>query len=205
MIISSNPPLDIDGSIAIIFSSKNILNKEYGKEIDSFDNVIRFNDAVVDGYEKFVGTKTTLWVLNCNCIDKKKYIQRNSSVLYLDKPQAAMSGSYRTAIDRGKKLLLANQALYVGNRNAIKKPFPTNKELTTGLAMVILCVNQGVYPVIYGCGIDEGAKATHYWEKGDCSAPLSHDSIIERNYLKQLHSSNKVVIIGYENNSNAPI
>lgn len=53
-----------DSKISIVFPSKNILNRKYGKEIDSSDFIIRFNQSVLSGYEEFVGSKTNLLVSN---------------------------------------------------------------------------------------------------------------------------------------------
>ena len=51
--------LSLKGSIAIVGNA--VFNRNYGKEIDGYKTVIRFNNYVVDGYENKVGTKTTLW------------------------------------------------------------------------------------------------------------------------------------------------
>ena len=53
-----------DKKIAIIIPGKKILKNRNGQKIDSFDGVIRLNASPVMGYEEYVGTKTTLRVLN---------------------------------------------------------------------------------------------------------------------------------------------
>ena len=52
-----------DTTCAIVFSSGNLLNEEYGEFIDSFDEVMRFNLAPTKGFEKYVGSKTTMRIL----------------------------------------------------------------------------------------------------------------------------------------------
>ena len=42
----------------------NILKKEFGREIDSHQDVIRFNKSQVKNFEKFVGSKTTVRFVN---------------------------------------------------------------------------------------------------------------------------------------------
>jgi hypothetical protein len=50
-------------NIAIIGNSNNLKNNCYGKTIDKYQYVIRFNRAPTKNYEKFVGTKTDLRVV----------------------------------------------------------------------------------------------------------------------------------------------
>lgn len=48
-------------NVIIVSNSPIVLDKELGDKIDSFDTVIRINDFEIDGYEKYVGTKTDIW------------------------------------------------------------------------------------------------------------------------------------------------
>ena len=65
------PSLKLSSNLAIIGSGKKILSQRYGEKIDSFEEVIRFNAARVDEYKKFVGSKTTLRVINNNIFECK--------------------------------------------------------------------------------------------------------------------------------------
>ena len=64
------PRLDIKGnpSIAVIGNSSILLDKEFGKEINNHDLVIRCNLARVEGFEKNVGSKTSI-----RCIAGKSF------------------------------------------------------------------------------------------------------------------------------------
>jgi hypothetical protein len=48
--------------IAIIANGPNALNHENGDFIDSCDVVVRMNCYQISGFEKFIGTKTDIWV-----------------------------------------------------------------------------------------------------------------------------------------------
>lgn len=51
-------------SIILIGNADVKKNEDFGDVIDSFDNVARFNRFAINGYEKYIGTKTTHWILN---------------------------------------------------------------------------------------------------------------------------------------------
>jgi hypothetical protein len=48
-------------SVIIIGNGPSLLEKENGKIIDEFDEVVRFNNFKIKGFEKNVGTKITYW------------------------------------------------------------------------------------------------------------------------------------------------
>ena len=52
------------GSCAIVGNAGHLMTKPYGKYIDAHDVVVRFNILPTTGFEKNVGSKTTLRVLN---------------------------------------------------------------------------------------------------------------------------------------------
>jgi hypothetical protein len=58
-----------------------LLNREYGKIIDSYDFVIRFNMAPTLGYEKFVGSKTTHRILGGYHGTPYYFMEQNELVL----------------------------------------------------------------------------------------------------------------------------
>jgi len=53
------PELVVSKNMAVVASSARLKDTNYGSQIDSFNEVIRFNRAPVVGYEDIVGKKTT--------------------------------------------------------------------------------------------------------------------------------------------------
>ena len=53
--------LDTTSRVIIIGNSPSILLHNYGKQIDSYDVVIRLNRCVTKGFEKFIGNKIDIW------------------------------------------------------------------------------------------------------------------------------------------------
>tara|TARA_B110001454_G_scaffold177903_1_gene170536 strand:- start:3353 stop:3994 length:642 start_codon:yes stop_codon:yes gene_type:complete len=52
---------EITGSLLLIGNGPSAAKGELGKEIDEFDDIIRFNLYQVEGYEDSVGSRTTFW------------------------------------------------------------------------------------------------------------------------------------------------
>ncbi len=50
-----------ESSVILVGNGPSILKQEQGQQIDSFDEVIRFNNYHIEGFERHTGAKTTLW------------------------------------------------------------------------------------------------------------------------------------------------
>lgn len=58
-VLSNDLNYDFSGkTCAIVGSAPNALNKKYGKEIDEHDYIFRSNDARIEGFEEWVGSRT---------------------------------------------------------------------------------------------------------------------------------------------------
>lgn len=66
---------------AVVTSAGAILRSGLGKEIDTHDAVLRFNAAPTEGYERDVGNKTTIRIINSQILANPKH-QFNTSSIY---------------------------------------------------------------------------------------------------------------------------
>jgi hypothetical protein len=51
----------MNSGIVAVSNGEAVLKCRLGSTIDAFDHVVRFNAPVVEGFEEFVGSKTTIW------------------------------------------------------------------------------------------------------------------------------------------------
>ncbi|XP_051567213.1 beta-galactoside alpha-2,6-sialyltransferase 2 [Myxocyprinus asiaticus] len=68
-------------SCAVVTSAGAMLHSGLGKDIDSHDAVLRFNTAPTEGYERDVGNKTTVRIINSQILANPKH-RFNTSLLY---------------------------------------------------------------------------------------------------------------------------
>lgn len=66
---------------AVVTSAGAILRSGLGKEIDTHDAVLRFNAAPTEGYERDVGNKTTIRIINSQILANPRH-QFNTSSIY---------------------------------------------------------------------------------------------------------------------------
>jgi hypothetical protein len=68
--------------IIIVGNSDNNLNYNFGKEIDNFDVVVRFNNFQLKGFESYVGTKINFLWLSRPFLDRAKDFDKITFLTY---------------------------------------------------------------------------------------------------------------------------
>ena len=204
------PILEIGTKVAIIGSSAILLNKEYGKTIDGYDTVIRFNRAPVTNFKKFVGSKTDIRVANAHvftnisCEDDdrfetpkltqpKNFIkeQKNTNILHIGTGGAGSvdpgAMGWTTREDHihptSKPFLMDYNSITIGQ---------LSKAATVGIKTIKLMIQNNIVPHLFGFGVDEGG-VTHYWENRDPRSEC-HNYSDERNKLKEWERDGKIKI-----------
>ena len=187
-----NPHIFLSKSIAIIGNSSCILNKKSGKFIDGYDDVIRFNKAKLKNYEDYVGTKTTLRVINNGTFERNKIkpglgweeSEQDYDFLLKQKNTKILTISPNKISDekKNKNIKKENHYYFLENRylqfliclnfiknidifNELIKILLRKKNFSVGFYSILLCIASGIKPHLYGFDLSEDmTKRSHYWE-----------------------------------------
>lgn len=71
-----------DKNVLLVGNSITALQKEQRDLIDSYDIVVRFGKGIVDGKEKYIGTRTHIWVTGGFRITMRNHFSEDVAVLF---------------------------------------------------------------------------------------------------------------------------
>ncbi len=72
---------DVEGkTCAVVGSAPNILNKRFGKEIDGHDYIFRANDARIEGFEDWCGSRTDFRTVSGKCFSSTEFERTESPI-----------------------------------------------------------------------------------------------------------------------------
>ena len=186
--------LILDRNIALVGNSSCILDEEYGHIIDSHKQVVRFNNAIVTGYEKHVGARTDIRVSNPHVFDDHpdhhihdvrpgslKHRQDNPEERY----DLVHANAYRPPLLRH---ILTHGLPECPTAKQIQK------EYTVGTSFVILCVLKEIVPSLFGFSLDMDRRGTHYWQDREAPNMVGHDQLQEQQLLRELSQAKKIKV-----------
>lgn len=193
----------------IIGSSNVVLENELGKVIDSFDNVVRFNRAPTEGFEQYVGSKTTTRFVNTHVSTNQPKDGEDLKFIPLLKNQIICGDTKKTdedfyrVFDKSCRYIQVNRkanyekfkTMFLPNTN-IQIEEKEGREPSVGLNAICYYLNEGIKPTIYGFHLhDLNRKVSpHYWKEkkvvGSC-----HNFTHERKLINELVKNNFIDIL----------
>ena len=153
-------------TIAVVGNA--IINKNYGKEIDSNDVVVRFNNFEIEGYEEKVGTKTTVWA-HCQRDDVKRRLASDTGMLFEFCPNPK-GGKHLSDLP----LLMGDEETH--SKIQIKRP-------STGISLLNFLYENNITFSTFGF---DGTNANHYFEEVPEKVNSWHDTKSERTEFARL-------------------
>ena len=201
------PTLFVKSNMAIVGSSSSLLDAERGQYIDDFDEVVRFNRAPTEGWENYVGSKTTLRVANNHvfanvkhnvggdeeCDDWKPQGQPQNFIRDLKDQKILLLNKDFSAWEEKEKHIDSSSTAFLGNYLCVES-FGGTLSPSVGYAFIALCIMNGIKPTLFGFGLaEEDNKASHYWENKD-KIISSHGYKLERQNIKNWNKAGKLLI-----------
>lgn len=176
----------------IIGNGPSAIEKENGDFINSFNIVIRINNFLINGYEKYVGTKTDIWSVNngyifTNDFKWKCSFAQPKTIIFV--PYSLKE--YQNYQDCQKVTLKNNEELCnidVSKQADLYYDTTRKKWPSTGL-MTIMQFNP-----CYITGFDSFQSTKHHYGD-DEHIDIFHDGLFERNFINDLMLQDKVIRI----------
>ncbi|XP_035030546.1 beta-galactoside alpha-2,6-sialyltransferase 2 [Hippoglossus stenolepis] len=200
---------------AVVTSAGAILRSGLGKEIDTHDAVLRFNAAPTDGYERDVGNKTTIRIINSQILANPKHrfntssIYKNVTLVAWDPaPYTVNLHKWYTSPDYNlfgpyveHRKLHPGQAFYIlhpgyvwqlwdviqGNTQENIQPNPPSSGFIGILLMMSLCEQVHVYEYIPSM---RQTDLCHYHERyydAACTLGAYHPLLYEKNLIQRIN------------------
>lgn len=198
-----NINFDSDDKCAIVGNSGVLLENEYGSFIDSHDFVLRMNAAPIEGYQKYVGSKTTMRIVNGTLLKGRSVDQTNTQENWIRtlKNEKVLFGrskmwAYENAI---MELVNLNEIYFPSDKvnnsvNKVEKRFRL-RLASTGLYSLIIFSE--FFGEVNGFGFgfhQDNLDKRHYWESYDSEHEVNHEWKKEKRAVKRLEKRNKFKI-----------
>ncbi len=187
-------------SCVIVGNSPLIKEYKKGEKINSFDFIVRLNDAPTRGYEKQVGSRTDLRVLN-------RTLQKEKGVGNLDCNRSGILEKFESNVllyptppeieeEAVEKLINVENTFNVSDlfrtyKKAIEKELAI-KRLSTGLFSTILLVHIFESIALINFDFYTSSSSFHYWEDFNGGDTSPHAFEKEKQFISYLDKKDKI-------------
>lgn len=201
-------------TVLLIGNSNNVFKEQKGFIIDKFEYVIRFNAAKTQGFENYVGEKTSMAVINQE-IFEQKYINEKIDKDYVAKlSNKDIFVILENDIDQNynfESLKKKNNLIFFHNKfnhylryclvsrfNYIRKfyHYLYGKKLSSGMVLISLLTMSDCKISIFGFDLKKNKKKySHYYEENHTNYNTVHDWAFENALLKSFIKNKKVNVV----------
>jgi hypothetical protein len=185
-----------ESSVVLVGNGPSVQDSKLGALIDSFDEVVRFNNFKIEGFEPFVGTKTTLWSTFFKAVED---LNKHPKVICLCEnavPPESVTEVYRIPSWCYNRTLRSVQ-----DRSYWKKGFAKEGKLiaSSGLQVATFLLEVLTVKKVHLYGFDHFSKDRssqhHYWNPSAFKKPAEHDGAIEGQMFEQLRLAGRVAYL----------
>ena len=174
----------IEGSCVLVGNGPSLDGCGKGAAIDQFDNVIRFNNYITNGFECDVGSKADIWC----CYGKNASTPRaNPPKKIINMHGAVNDPSWFEPREIWRVPVSFYHRIRDEIRPASNLPDERRRGLipSSGITLMLWLLEHHLVPVVYYCGFDHFDRQStagrhHYWMKSTHSDSLEHDGEAER-------------------------
>lgn len=189
--------------IALIGNSSKLLDNNYSKLIDSYDWVVRFNQARVKGFENHVGSKTSIRMINHHVFtgttNQSFFSKYDVNFIPSVNEPLILCKYFPNFKNIAKVRNIKVPISYVSDRiyNKAYKALNQQKTPSMGFIAIIFSLEMFEKVSIFGFELDKKNNPSHYWEEtSNMMAAQYHDFNIENEEIKRLIKLNKVEYYG---------
>lgn len=189
-------PLSIDAGakVVVVGNGPSILDAKNGKLIDAFDEVIRFNDYTIEGFQDHTGQRTTLWSTFFRNPDRTVKHPRVFLPHESTSSPEGVAEEYRMAswyFDRVRKHVQARKEFRYGFVE-----YDTDLLASSGTLLVCYLLEVVGVKKIHLAGFDHFSKhrlsGHHYWLNKAFKKPKEHDGDIEKQLFTEFLDAGRV-------------
>ena len=192
----------MNDTILIIANGPSTLKYEYGNENNLFKNVARINNYKTNGFEKYIGSKTTIWFNGANKKLKPRPDFKDKIVVFV--PYEILKAKEDDVIQRTPKRLKINPEQYTLISKQQMKHYEiisSIKRPTTGFNSILWALDNYKKVVIHGFDFFLDGKE-HYYDSflikkisnfKIVGKAKKHDNIGEKEFVKSLINKNKII------------
>lgn len=192
--------------VCVIGNGPNVMDNKLGEEINSFNEVVRFNRSPIKGYEEFIGNKTTYRFINrVVAFNSREDPNEDLSIvpsfrnmtIILDNDLKQVFKNNNGVFDKSCNFSFINrkQELKEMLGNYLPDIDIKERKPTGGLAIISYFLNKGYDVTIHGFGLSDNRNLKvipHFYE--DKNVKTTHDYNYEVDIIENL-IYNKVINI----------